>query len=988
MIQLYFEEYNVDLAKDLQIPMTYQNIDLSQPEAKLNSYSKTVSIVGTPNNNKIFGSIYRFDKSITEMADSFIGVDYDPNKRVNYTILNNGILFDRGYFKLDKINVDKGKIVYDITLYGGIGNFFYSLMYDENGNDRNLGSLHYGISSLGINEENTQPILEYNKDFVNKAWNTRLQTYLFDHIPDTNVEKMFCPIPSYSGLYNDFKSDIILQNTKFDYGSFYKFPTVFKEGNKQEDPDNYKEYRSMKDWIKIQTPRELTEWEAGDIRSHYQRLGVRIKNIYEAIKDPANNGGFEVDDSNVEDIEKQYINYAYLMLNRFDYEDINSNFISTSIPLTFNITPHATWFQSYGDSQEFNVQDYLNPNAYINILPELYVNGSDIPDFVQGSYSWAQGYFSVGPLPQIGLYTYGWYSLPGATIRVNLNYQFFYVVGYDQDGNQTTQSDIYFYGGNSAGTAMRRDEPAETYYQQCKQLIENDLQNVLGLKSSLKFNYAYSDKGYDLELQSTATTKKFLGKSSIPIKTKLTNTTVKLRVYAGVIYGFVKYVNNNSSENKSYVGYKFGFYNEGVTKEYQDTTSIANIGNSQTSQTAVFDGDYEAEAERHVLNKRAIFNGTTSPYSFLLNLGKMFNWRFEQDILSGKVMIYSARNYYNGITRVIEDDIDRSKYDIIPTTAEYKCYDFGNEVVDTYAKNLWDLKYSEDYGKHHLATNYEFSKEHYDMFESSDFQTLIPWKLSSVYFNEVPLGWVKGALGSKFYLTLWSEDGNDSKEEKITGYSGMTKLPEGQKRLDQYRQDVFAKLCSFDKDNSVVDSKNAIVYFDYYRSYHQDIGFYQISDNIPICQELADQNCYYLCNGSDIYASLDSPEEKKTTDLVFKVPVFSNKFDYYNQNYFGLYQTPYNDVNLQEDRSNNYPCHNLYELCYKFISEDLYNKNNKVVNIKYRLRDIPQEAMKRFYYFDNCTWILNKIEDYNPGFNNFTKCQFIKIQDKSNYSNK
>lgn len=985
MIQLYFENQNVDLDKDLKIPITYQNIDLSEPEAKLNSYSKTVSIKGTSNNNKIFGSIYRFDKTITDNVDSFIGVNYDPNKRVEYTLLNNGILFDRGYFKLDKINIEKGKVSYDITLYGGLGNFFYSLMYDENGNDRNLGSLHYGISGLGINEENTQSLFEYNKDFVNKCWNTRMQQYLFDHIPDTNVEKMFCAIPSYAGLYNDFKSDIILQNEK--YAILNNYPTVFKEGNKQEDPDNYKEYTTRKGWSKIQTPRELSEWEVGDIRSHYQRLGIRVKNIYNAIKDPENNGGFDVDDSNVEVIEKQYIENAYLMLNRFDYEDINSNFISTSIPLTFDQTPHATWFQGYANSNVFDVSEYLNPNAYVNILPEIHVNGTDIPDFVQGSISWAQGYFSVGPLPQIGLYTYGWYSLPGATIRVYLNYQYFYVVGYDDENNIEVVSDIYFYGGNTGGTAMRRDEPAETYYEQTKQDIENSLNTTLGL-GNLKFNYAYSDKGYDLEIQSTATTKKYLGKTSIPIKIKLTNNVKQLKVYSGVVYGFNKFVPGDQTQNKRYTGHKFYFYNEGFTKSYEDTIGIANIGNSQTSQTAVFDGDYATESERHVLNKRSIFNGTTTPYKFLINLGKMFNWKFEQDILTKKILIYSAKNYYNGITRLIEEDLDRAKYNIIPTTAEYKCYDFGHEVVDSYAKNLWALKYNSEYGLHHLQTSYDFSKEHHNIHEDSDFQTLIPWKLSSVYFNYVPLGWSKGTLGSTFRLTLWTEDGNNSKEEKLTGYSGLTKLPEGSTRLDLYKQDLFAKLCAFDKDNSEIDSKNAIVFFDYFRTYHQPLGIYYISDNIPICQELADSNCYYLTNSWDVYTSLDAAEPTKVTEMIYKVPVFSNKFNYYNSNYFGLYQTPYNDINLQEDKDNNYSSYNLYDLCFKFQYEDLFNKNNKILNIKYRLRDIPQEAMKKFYYFDNSTWILNKIENYSPGFNNFTQCQFIKIQDKNNYSNK
>ena len=110
-----------------------------------------------------------------------------------------------------------------------------------------------------------------------------------------------------------------------------------------------------------------------------------------------------------------------------------------------------------------------------------------------------------------------------------------------------------------------------------------------------------------------------------------------------------------------------------------------------------------------------------------------------------------------------------------------------------------------------------------------------------------------------------------------------------------------------------------------------------------------------------------------------------NKFFYKNENYFGVYKTPTADINMTEDKTNTYASHNIFELCFKYQFEDLYNKNNKVLNIKYRLREHPKTAMRKFYYFDNATWILNKIDNYTPGFNNFTNCQFIKIQDKSNY---
>ena len=967
MIQLYFEDQKVDLTENLEIPMTYENIDLGAPEATLNNYSKTVTIYGTPSNNKLLGSIYRFDKSILE-GDSLVGVTFDPNKRVEYTLLNNGVLFDRGYFKLDKINVKNRQVSYDLTLYGGLGNFFYSLLYAEDGSDLNLGSLYYGIDGMTKNEENTKPLFEYNKDFVNTAWNNRMSDYLFGHIPDTDSRKMFCPIPTYSGYYDDFKSDTILYDTKWFNDEAWKDKIV----------DSDKTYTTKKRWIKIQTPRELTEWEIGDIRSHYQRLGIRLKNIYEAIKNPENNGGFTVDDSKVQDIEKQYIENGYLMLNRFDYEDINSTYIDTTIDLQVDRVPQAKYSYDYATTQKFDVSDYLNPNGLVNILPELYVEGSGIPDYILLNRCWVKGWWTM--YGSNG----GWLAKPSTKLYVYLNYQYFFAVTYDERGNIETVSDVYFYSGNSAGTDMQLDYPCKAFYENVKADIEAQIKSMFNLYShNVRFNYTFENAGYDLETQSTSTQKKYLGKKTIPIQVPLTKNSKRMRIYTGVIFGYYYRYVKDANSIKQYTGNACYAYNEKFTQNWQ-CTSVANISNSTNARSAIYDGDFSDEGDRHVLNKAAIFADTPSPYDFLLSLGKMFNWKFEQDILNSKIMIYSSKNYYNGVTRLIEEDLDRSVYNIIPCTAEYKCYDFGHELPDTYAKNLWNLKYNENYGQHHLKTSYEFSKEHHNIHEDSEFQTVIPWKLTSVYFNPEQYGWPKSTLGSTFTATLWNDEG-DTKETRYTGFIGLTKIPEGKTKISQNKQDVFAKVCCFDKDNSSVDISKAIVYFDSYRTYTQDSAIYQLSDNIPICKELCDQNCYYYNYGWSSFASMNSVEERVTAIKIGKIPVFSNKFFYINENYFGTYETPLTDTNLVEDKTNTYPSHNLFELCFKFQFEDLYNKNNKVLNIKYRLREHPKAAMRKFYYFDNATWILNKIDNYTPGFNNFTNCQFIKIQDKNNY---
>ena len=48
--------------------------------------------------------------------------------------------------------------------------------------------------------------------------------------------------------------------------------------------------------------------------------------------------------------------------------------------------------------------------------------------------------------------------------------------------------------------------------------------------------------------------------------------------------------------------------------------------------------------------------------------------------------------------------------------------------------------------------------------------------------------------------------------------------------------------------------------------------------------------------------------------------------------------------------------------------------------------DVKQELLRQFYYFNNGIWILNKIDNYDVTSNNTTRCEFIKVQDITNYT--
>ena len=71
----------------------------------------------------------------------------------------------------------------------------------------------------------------------------------------------------------------------------------------------------------------------------------------------------------------------------------------------------------------------------------------------------------------------------------------------------------------------------------------------------------------------------------------------------------------------------------------------------------------------------------------------------------------------------------------------------------------------------------------------------------------------------------------------------------------------------------------------------------------------------------------------------------------------------------------------------KYIA-DRYDDDSAVVTAYVDLRgfQVNENLFRQFYAFDGAIWALNRIIDHSLTTNGPTKCEFVKVQDTTNYT--
>lgn len=950
-VRLFINDREVEFSTDPNVLYTYQETDLTNPTAVKNSFSKTVTIEGTPNNNDIFGHYWNIERYL--LNGGVGGAFFNSSKKVPFQLFVGSDLYEEGYAKLDTVQRSNGILRYNITLYGGLGDFFWNLSTTDDGNEKKLSDLVY-MDGGGEDEFN----FTANIDTVNTAWGV-LKGTVNPNFSNNKKWQHINFMPAYNGIPSDFDADKIVINTS---------GTTIQKGAKNADDDKW--YYVKNGWTIGTLPEEMTEWDVRDLRSYLQRPVIKMSSIINACCNPDNNGGYTVDlDPDFFSQDNDYWTKTYLTLPqvqnleynneeqilegaelltatttgsttglmyqnlRFDLGQINSNV--SNITLKCNIKTHAGWSNSSfiwfwnwnGDS--------AHPNwiCFGSLFCQLIaLNG----DTVVGA---SQVYNLTTPIRHNGNLYYG------------------------HNGHYPEAS------GYDSNTGRKKMENGSQYIP----YMDQPIYNVLG---------KFSTSGFKAETGHTSSSSTY---SDTPYEFtfNINNingsvTALKMVYYWGASEKKVKREGANYLFSTTYCD---AWVSLSVAAE-SVTVSDLSLNITDHNMSAVLGESLGRTGTK--VTKALLLNTESSPCDYLLSYCKMFGLHFVKEVGTKTIHLMTRKTFYNrGNVVDLNDWIDHSKdWSITPIMFKSKWYQFVQEKDESALQQKYITTKGIEYGCKVLDTGYEFNAEKQDLLKDncirSGIEGMEKSKWFTAYNNDESLRpWMN--LGLKY--TLWN--GEDTFEYNAgVGNSGtIMPINEGQ-GLKYY--DIIPKLQFHDDGNNPTEGNNCLVFFSGFKSV--------VSGRTnPLSYILSDDTAYQTDMNEGTPCWLFTKEEvvggKRLCYKLTSLPVFERYLTGPDSGTiiksldFGSAQELYvPNYSLTDDT-------NIYHSYWRTYLNDLFDVNTKQLTCYVKINDKPGvDWMRRFYWFDNAIWRCNKINDWNPASDSTTKVEFIKVQDIANYT--
>lgn len=956
MIELYIENRKIDLVDDLEINFTYETIDPDKLSSIKNSFSKQVNIPGTPNNNITFGHIFRYDKYIPIVQPSNIGTYYDPHKRINWFINKNGTLVNRGYCTLDNIIVKNERdITYQLTLYGGIGEFFYSLSYDEYGNNKTLYDLFwnwrpklslYGYGSpMTQSEENENILMKCSADIVAHSYHSLNPFYTSDGT--TEIDKDIVFVPCYTGLYEDFDSKHMIVNTNDN--SLYEtaetlsrlrnaFPNskVDEEGETYTTLTNTFETTGFNKFGLVTFSREIDPWEAGDLRVSELPVAVRLSKLMEVISNPDNNGGYEViwDDS----IKNSYHwLYSWIMLGKLKKEKEefskkvfypNSNYNDQKTEVRVDIT----FSQNQASVSTTNAPSYniventsMEKGNYImklNVFPKYYLTGYNLDNFLR-----LRNFFS-------------------GTCKINEDNRdtfFTWVTSvllhkiYDDNNNAIRIiADIFYYTSNStyyfglntlyidenlikqtlqskiAETFLNAGERINEYrYHKCILNYTSDVVSDLigGFKlasfkcdsEEIKTSFTLSDDVSNLRIEQT----QGMMQTMCYTNAQGTVTTVASVKFDDAL-STIRYNTTPTLNVDGFTVYPQGPY--GI--EYANRTFTSYYANSAHQEFNYNAVSFELneglqngivinrESGFNIINldKKTLFANSNTPMKYLSDYCKLMNYKFICDNTENKIYIKPLKNYYINKIVDLEGKVDYNRpINIKNITTKYKGINIGLDTPETYPVTVFNKISKDKFNTKKYDTGIKYNAEETNMLKDLSYKNTIDWQQSSIYYNlnpQFPRPYnVDSISWTLFKVDNLTDEINLKKKEFITPGTDLSNFSTFASK------DFMPKVALFDNNNKYVDVGSSLIFLNGFVKNYDYNKLRSDTSTITLTPTTINERHVILADGDVRQSSIFDIYQYSVTAEDIVENVYKMTCDYSPDEYVDVWSVNYIDAN-------------------------------------------------------------------------------------------
>lgn len=149
MIELYIENNKVDINESFSTILTLAIDDIKDFGAKNSTFSKTIILPGTKNNNKLLGNIFSINAANDyNSAQDNVGINFNAAIAANAIIFADNMQVFKGVFRVLEVIVDDGFIEYECAVFGELGGFIAAL------GTKKLEDIDFGISDITWNYSN------------------------------------------------------------------------------------------------------------------------------------------------------------------------------------------------------------------------------------------------------------------------------------------------------------------------------------------------------------------------------------------------------------------------------------------------------------------------------------------------------------------------------------------------------------------------------------------------------------------------------------------------------------------------------------------------------------------------------------------------------------------------------------------------------------------------------------------------------------------